>query len=156
MNISFLDASKKSIEGRSIKIRDPRIRRNFDADTDTRPFLLIDSNDPESGIVTIDIFGPDHPKVKRLLYPQRARYMQAAFMSQSKKGVKISAEEIATEEEENLEIAVAATRGWSGFRDGNDEFPCNPDNARRLYMMSTDIQSQVLDALRDTASFLND
>lgn len=154
MDISFIDASKKSIEGRTVKIRDPRVRRNFDADTDTRPFLLSDDNDPNS-IVTIDIYGPDHPRVKKLLAPQRARYMQAAFMSQSKRGVKVTPEEMAAEEAENLDIAVAATRGWSGWKNNGEDFPCDAGNARRLYEMSTDVQNQVLEALRDAAGFLN-
>jgi hypothetical protein len=156
VEISFIDASKKSVEGRTIKIRDPRVRRNYDADVDNRPFLRVDDANPRSDIVTIDIYGPDHPVVKRLLAPQRARYMQAAFNSQSKKGVRITPEEIAAEEAENLDIAVAATRGWHGFKNMGEVFPCNAENARQLYTMSADIQGQVLDALRDAAGFLND
>lgn len=156
MDISFIDASKKSVEGRTVKIRDPRVRRNFEAETDTRPFLRVDDDDPNADIVTIDIYGPNSPRVKRLLAPQRARYMQAAFNSQSRKGVKITPDELLLEEEENLEIAVAATRGWSGWTMNGEAFPCTAENARQLYTMSTDVQAQVLEALRDMAGFLND
>lgn len=154
MDLSFINATKASEEGATINIHDPRVPRDPDSERDTRPFLPVDDKDATKGLVEIDVYGPDHPTVSRLMQPQRARYMQQALMSGTKKGVRMSAEDIALEEEENLNIAVAATYGWRGFTNNGEVFPYSPENARLLYTSNKDIMLQVLMKVRDTATFL--
>lgn len=153
MDITFLDATKKSLSGVAIPIRDPRVKRG-DADEDTRPFLRENDEDSKSPLVTITILGPDHPRVSKLLAPQRARYMQQALMATTRKGVRLSPVDVQAEEAENMAIAVAATVDWSGWRNAGELWPCTPENAEHLYTINRDVMEQVLAALRERANFL--
>lgn len=153
MELSFIDANIASSTGATINIHDPRIPRDVEADKDTRPYLPVDDKNPAE-LVSIDVFGPDHPHVARLMKPQRARLIQQAMQSTTKRGVKVTEDDLALEEEENLNIAVAATKGWHGFTLEGQPFPYSPENARVLYTASKDIMVQVLNKVRDTATFL--
>lgn len=153
MELSKLDAAAASIEGRTLTLRDPRALRG-DSEVDKRPFLLADDNNPAAGHCTLNLLGPDSPAVKRLMDPQRARYMSQALVSQSRRGVTFTAEDIEAEEEENLSIAIAATTGWSGFTMNGEVLEYSPHNARLLYVSSRDILEQALAFIRERANFL--
>jgi hypothetical protein len=154
MEISKLDATAASVAGRVLRVRDPRHLRG-DSDVDKRPFLLSDDADPTSAPCTLTLLGPDSPRVRKLLEPQRARYMQQALLSQSRsKGFSITAEDIAYEEEENLNIAVAATTGWTGFTSEGEPLVFSAEAARTLYESSRDILEQALAFIRERANFL--
>lgn len=48
----------------------------------------------------------------------------------------------------NVEVAVAATIGWSGVTADGVAVPCTPENARTLYVAAPAILDQVLRAMR--------
>ena len=150
MDIALLDTTTLSEEGVAMKIRDPRVTRDFEKDSDTRPFLLDASGEP----VTITLLGPDNPKVARMMLPQRARFQTAALAAQGRKGVTFTADDVTRDERETLDIVVAATVTWAGFTNGDAVHPCTAEHARALYKTSTDIRDQAMAFIRDRGNFL--
>ena len=145
LDISSLDTTTLSESGVPMRIRDPRVKRDYEETDDTRPFLTKEDGTP----ITITVFGPDTPRVARLLMPQRARFQTAALATQGRKGVKFSVEDMQREERENIDIAVAATSTWDGLSPA-----CDAAAARTLYTTNADIREQVLAFVRDRGNFL--
>lgn len=150
IDILSLDTTTLSEQGVAMPLRDPRVRRDYEQAEDNRPALT----DTDGKAITITVLGPDNPKVARLLLPQRARFQTAALASQGRKGVTFTADDVRREEDENIDIAVAATLGWSGFTKGGEPFACTAENARALYTANADIRDQVIAFVRDRGNFL--
>lgn len=150
IDIASLDTTTLMEEGATLFLRDPRAKRDYEQADDTRPPLL----DANGNAVSIQVLGPDNQRVARLLAPQRARFQTAALQLQGRKGVQVTAQDLQREEAENIDIAVAATRGWQGFTSMGAPWPCTAENARHLYTINPDIRDQVLAFLRDRGNFL--
>lgn len=152
IDIASLDTTTLSEEGVAMAVRDPRVKRDWTKDDDDRPFLYGDAEMKQR--VTITVLGPDSPRVARLLAPQKARFQTQALASQSRRGAKISPEDALREDQENIDIAVAATVTWVGFLAGGAPFPCTAENARALYTSNRDVCDQVIAFVRERANFL--
>lgn len=54
----------------------------------------------------------------------------------------------------NIALAVAATVGWFGLTNGDDEFPYSAANAKLLYTKNAVVRDKVLAAIENGGNFL--
>jgi hypothetical protein len=105
---------------------------------------------------TITLLGADSDVAKRLTRRQRAhlqnRMSALAFRGEKQDG--LTEEDIAAQEEHDLEIVVACTAAWSGFEDDHDvPLPCTESNVRALYVSAPYLVEQAMRHLRDRGRF---
>lgn len=106
---------------------------------------------------TITVMGDDSPMARRLGYHRRAAQQTRAMtiaLSGKKKQYEETPDEIAAQDQAEIDKAVALTKGWTGFEGDDDQpLPCTAEHVRLLYEQDPDILAQAIEHIRNRARF---
>lgn len=132
-NMSSLNTTNLADEGVWMEVED----------AEGEPFL-----DDGGNIVRIKLLGSTSKVVR-----QRRRKNEAATIQNIQKRRKLSENDIAKSERDNLEIAIAATLAWEGVELDGENLECTPANVRKVYSVADVLLDQVKDYINDTSRF---
>lgn len=141
--------SERAAEGARLILRDTTEPR--DADGEFPPISAADGSP-----VTLLLLGADSPQAKRMDYRTRASFQTRvlARASAGKKSMGITADDIAEQELQEIELLVVLTKDWHGVLDADGTpCPCTEENARDLYTSDADIREQALQFVSDRSRF---
>lgn len=99
--------------------------------------------------VRIKLLGANSEAVKNVVRKQRV-----ALMQHMRRNTRITDQDIAREEKNELEIAVAATVDWEGVELGGEKLECKKSNARKVYSVADLVLEQVVKFINDDANFM--
>lgn len=101
--------------------------------------------------VVITLAGPEHPARKRILF-DRQRRLRAGLQ----KTGRLQLGDPEDDEQDELDMLIAATLGWSGVRRGGADVPCSAQAARDLYADPKRrwLRDQVKTALDEREAFI--
>lgn len=110
--------------------------------------------DPKTGEATpvrIRLLGADSTTWRE----KEDELMKQRINRNARRKVKFSSEAYPPEEQraDALELLVAVTAGWSGLANGGVDWPCTPENARKLYTISPGTREQAAAFVADRANF---
>lgn len=106
---------------------------------------------------TLTLMGADSTLSRRIGLAQRAKAQNRAFQkAMSKKGsADVTADDVAQQDNEDVEELVASTTAWSGFEDEHDApLPCAPEHVQALYTNDPSIRAQAQRFVNNRADFL--
>lgn len=140
----------RAAQGAVLALRDTTAQRNSDGES---PLIL----SPATGApVTLTLLGADSPQARRIDYRTRAAFQTRVLTraTSGKKSAGITADDIADQETQEIELLAALTIDWSGVIDADGApCPCTLDNARDLYTGDADIREQALLFVGDRTRF---
>lgn len=111
--------------------------------------VIVDVNGAKTDIV-ITIRGTDSAVYQSILRDQQRKRRQQ-FNKNPRRGLLQTPEQ---DEEDSLDLVIAATVRWSGIEKDGQAFAFNEVNARSLYTDYPAIREQVEQAMADRANFL--
>jgi len=102
---------------------------------------------------TITVRGPDSDKVRSMLR-QQISIINAREQTAKKRGREVDPQSLDELEAQVIDLAVAYTITWSGFKDGDKVIEPTEANFRSIYADYSWIRRQVIDEAQDLGNFV--
>lgn len=136
MDLSKFDLNKDSVaNGAVMTVAHPQ----------TGEDLLDDKGTP----VTITLLGKDSPEFKKVL--RRNANKKIDYMQSTGRKIVVKVEDL---EKDGLELAVAATKAWSGINVDGALLECVPENVESTYNRFPWLREQVESFINNRANYL--
>ena len=145
LSLSDFDLVTLAEAGVEMPLDDHRVRPSIDADGEESWPPLTDA---EGNVLSVRVLGEDAPAVQKTLASMRARAMTIALQANTRKGVRMSIDDVQLEDADAIKLASAATIGWSHSTDA-----FTPDNVRTLYTKDRFHREQVIRFMKKRSNF---